>query len=199
MLKIASYSLRGQIVRVKLKCTCGESRIFEVEEDGLKYFYCERCKDRKSVDQLRSEASTYWRKREWVVDCEADQRKKPRIRVDYGIELVVKATRYSPAYCGMHGRMVTLSESGALILVDDFDKDYFQDITTTHRYAEIRFTSGIDGLPPVLAGRIVGVRFRPDELPDCRIGISFDELTDVQSELLKQYVVQRLETPPVQN
>jgi hypothetical protein len=70
--------------------------------------------------------------------------------------------------------MVVLSESGALIVVNDFKEDYFQDITTTYRHAEVEPTESIEDLPAVLIGRVVGVRFRPDELPACRIGVAFD-------------------------
>ena len=178
MLKIASYSLRVQKVRVKLKCTCGEGRVFEVEEQGELHFYCTKCRARKTLQELKIEASTYWRSRDWVVECETDQRSTPRIHVDYDCRVSIKATRYSPSYCVLHGRMVVLSESGALVVVNDFKEDFFQDITTTYRHAEIELTESIEDLPAVLIGRVVGVRFRPDELPKCRIGVAFDSLGD---------------------
>lgn len=198
MLKIASYSLRGQVVRVKLKCTCGDGKILEIQEDGETVFFCSRCRNRKTLEQLKKEASTYWRSRKWVVECEPDQRVQPRIHVDYGVELTIRATRYSPTYCSLHGRMLVLSESGALVVVEDFKESYFEDITSAYRYVEVALTKPIESFPPHLTGRIVGVRFRPDELPLCRIGIGFEGLSEEDSNLLRQHIEQHAQkqSPP---
>ena len=188
MLKIASYSLKGQSVRVKLKCTCGEGKIFEVEEEGQRHYFCGKCRSRKTVEELKKEASTYWRGHVWIVDCESDQRAKPRIHVNYAVELTVKATRYSPSYCVLHGELVVLSESGALVVVEDFQEKYFQDVTTTYRYVELAAARAIPTFPSMLTGRVVGVRFRPDELPKSRVGIAFEGLSDEMAEALESHI-----------
>jgi len=188
MLKIASYSLRGQVVRVKLKCTCGNGKIFEVQEEGRTFYFCGKCRARKTLEQLKKEASTYWRGRDWVIECEPDQRTQPRIHVDFGTELTVKATRYSPTYCVLHGRFVVLSESGCLVLIEDFNESYFDEVTSTHRYVEIVVTKPDKDFPSRLTGRIVGVTFRPEQLPKCRIGLAFENLSEKVIEALRQYI-----------
>jgi hypothetical protein len=193
VLKIASYSLRGKVVRVRLRCSCGEGKVFEIQEEGRTFYFCDRCRTRKTLDELKKDASTYWRGREWVVECEADQRALPRIHVDYPVELNVKATRYSPAYCTLHGNMLVLSQSGTLAVVKDFKEDYFKDITSTHRQVELATAKPVEDFPPQLTGRIVGVRFRPDELPQCRIGIGFEELSDDAVEALRQHIAAHID------
>lgn len=188
MLKIASYSLRGQIVRVKLKCTCGTGRVFEVQEEGETVYFCEKCRERKMLDELKREASTYWRGRDWVVECEADHRTQPRIHVAYPIELTVKENSHSPSYCVLHGQYVVLSESGTLIVVEDFRESYFQDITTTYRYVEAVLSDTVEGFPPVVTGNIVGVNFRHDELPRCRIGVGFEDLSDEANAAIRKHI-----------
>lgn len=188
MLKIASYSLRGQIVRVKLKCTCGHGQIFEVQENGETVYFCEECRERKTLEDLKKEASTYWRGRDWVVECEPDQRTQPRIHVSYPVELTVRATPYSPPYCIMHGRCVVLSESGTLIVVNDFSESYFQDITSTYRHGQLALTEATEGFPPVLTGRVVGVTFRHDELPQCRIGFGFEGLSEEANTAIRRHI-----------
>jgi hypothetical protein len=193
LLKIASYSLRGQVVRVKLRCSCGDGKIFEVQEEGKTYYFCNKCRTRKTVDELKKEASTYWRGRDWIVECEADQRTLPRIHVDFPVELTVKATRYSPAYCQLHGNLVVLSLSGTLAVVTDFQEAFFKDITSTYRQVEIATAKPVESFPPQLSGRIVGVRFRPDELPQCRIGIGFEDLSEEASEALRAHIAKHIE------
>jgi len=189
LLKIASYSLRGQVVRVKLRCSCGEGKIFEVQEEGKTYYFCGKCRTRKTVDELKKEASTYWRGRDWIVECEADQRTLPRVHVDYAVELTVKATRYSPAYCALHGNLVVLSESGTLAVINNFEEAYFKDITSTYRHVELTTVKPVETFPPQLTGRIVGGKCRPDELPRCRIGVAFDELSEETLETLRQHIL----------
>jgi len=192
MIRIASYSLRGHIVRVKLKCTCGNSKIFEVKEEGETIYFCNKCRSRKTLEELKKEASTYWRTRDWIVECEPDQRTQPRIHIDYPIELTVKATRLSPPYCVLHGKMVVLSESGMLAIVEDFSESYFQDITTAYRHVEITLQRQIPGFPTRLTGRIVGVRFRRTELPKCRLGIGFSGLSDETIEMLRKHIADHI-------
>ena len=192
MLKIASYSLRGQVVRVKLKCTCGNGRVFEVDEEGKRFYFCGKCRSRKTLEELKKEASTYWRGHEWVIECEPDQRTQPRIHAHFGIHLTIKAARHAPTYCTLNGSCVVLSESGMLALVDNFQEHYFQDITSTYRYVEIT-SGGPPGLPPLLTGRVVGVRFRPDELPRCRIGVGFEDLGAPVAENLRKYIEERMQ------
>ena len=196
MLKIASYSLRGQVVRVKLKCTCGAGKIFEVQEEGETIYFCEKCRARKTLEDLKREASTYWRGHDWVVECESDQRIQPRIHVNYAAELTVRSTRYSPPYCVMHGHCVVLSESGTLVVVDDFEESYFQDITSTYRHGEITLTQAVQGLPSVLTGRIVGVTFRHNELPQCRIGIGFEGLSEDATAAIKRHIEDHVSRMP---
>lgn len=188
MLKIASYSLRGQVVRVKLKCSCGNGTIIEVVEEGQTFYFCNKCRSRKTLEQLKKEASTYWRGRDWVIACEPDQRTMPRIHVDFGVELTIKASRSSPPHCVLHGRCVILSESGALVVVEDFHESYFEEITSTYRHVEIAVTEPDEGFPPQLTGRIVGVTFRPKDLPQCRIGIGFEGMADEITETLRQHI-----------
>jgi hypothetical protein len=192
MLKITSYSLKGQVVRVKLKCTCGNGKVFEVQEAGRKFYFCEKCRSYKTLEDLKREASTYWRGHDWVIECEADQRTAPRIHVQFAIELRIRATPFSPMYCVLHGICPVLSESGMLAQASDFEERYFQDITSSYRHVEIAVMDRGQGLPALLTGRIVGVRYRPDELPVCRIGIGFEGLTDEAVEALHAYVQTRL-------
>ena len=191
MLKIASYSLRGQVVRVKLKCSCGNSRIFEVREDDTLIYFCSKCRSRKILDELKKDASSYWKSRSWILECEPDQRAQPRARTDFPVEVTIRASRYSPAYCVLHGRCGMLSETGMMIMVEDFSESYFQDITSAYRSAEATILKMVEGLPVSLAGRIVGVRYRPEELPKCRIGIAFEGLTKEAGEAVRRYVQER--------
>jgi len=188
MLKIASYSLRGQLVRVKLNCTCGHSRIFEVQEEKKQIYFCGKCRSRKTLEELKKEASSYWRSRNWMIDCEPDQRVQPRIHVDFATRLTVKASHLSPPYCTLRGRCLVLSEAGMLIVVEDFREAYFQDITSAYRLAEVEMTEPVPDLPTPLTGRVVGVSYRPEELPQCRIGISLEGLGKETSDMLRRYV-----------
>jgi len=196
MLKIASYSLRGQVVRVKLKCACGNSRIFEVRENETLVYFCSKCRSRKTLEELKKDASSYWRGRSWIIECESDQRAQPRVRTDFAAELTIKASRYSPTYCVLHGRCMVLSETGMLIVVADFRESYFQDITSAYRFGEVTISKPAGELPSPLTGRIVGVRFRPDELPQCRIGITFEGLSKEATEMVRRYVQEHSQAGP---
>jgi len=196
MLKISSYSLRGQSVRVKLKCTCGNNKIFEVKENDKCVYFCSKCRSRKTLEELRKEASSYWRSRTWMIECEPDQRAHPRVQADFGVDLTIRASRYSPPYCTLHGRCVVLSETGMLAVVEDFRESYFPDITSAYRFAEIAAVKPAEGLPTSLTGRIYGVRYRPDELPQCRIGVAFEDLSKEAIEALRHYVEQHTSGVP---
>jgi len=191
MLKISSYSLRGQLVRVKLKCTCGNSRIFEVQEYGKHVYFCSKCRSRKTLEELKKEASSYWRSRNWTIECEPDQRAQPRVQADIPVTVTVKATQYSPEYCTLSGRCVILSESGMLVLVSDFRESYFSDITSACRYAEVTGDEPLRNLPSPLVGRIVGVKYRPDQLPQCRVGVAFESLGKEATEAVRRFVQAR--------
>jgi ribosomal protein L24E len=196
MLKIASYSLQGQIVRVKLKCTCSDGKIFEVQEEGTTLYFCSKCRSRKTLEQLKKEASTYWRNRSWAVDCEPDQRAQPRVHIEVPVELTVKASRYSPPYCVLHGQGVVVSETGMLVVVHDFQQSYFQDITSAYRYVEIATAKPVEGFPTSLTGRVCGVSYRPTELPRCRVGMAFEGVTTEVIEALRRYMQEHgLRTP----
>jgi len=188
MLKIASYSLRGQVVRVKLKCTCGNGRIFEVHEDGVVVYFCSKCRGRKTLDELKKDASSYWKARSWIIECEPDQRAQPRTRVDFAADVTIKASRYSPPYCLLHGQCVMLSGTGMLIVVRDFTEAYFQDITSAYRFGDVTLPQAVEHLPTSLMGRIVGVRYRPEELPQCRVGLAFEGLGQEAMEGVRRYL-----------
>ncbi len=188
MLKIASYSLQGQNVRVKLKCSCGAGKVFAVSDENKTVYYCTRCRSRKTLDQLKREASSYWRKRNWIIACEPDQRAHSRIHVQYPAQMKVRASPADLARFVFHGQCRVLSASGALIVVDDFQESCFQEVTTTHRHAEIALERRPEFLPPILVGKIVAVRYRPDTLPQCNIGVAFVGLSaDIQGRI-REYI-----------
>ena len=208
MLKIASYSLRGQVVRVKLKCTCGNNRVLEVHENQTIVYFCGKCRARRTLDELKKDASSYWRLRGWVVESEPDQRAQPRVRADFPVELTVKASRYSPAYCVLHGRCAMISASGMLAVVEDFQEAYFQDITSAYRFVDVTAAQKVESLPVSVTGRIVGVRYRAGELPQCRIGIAFEGLTQDANDMIGRYIHDQAaaspaeggdRTPPIDN
>jgi len=188
MLKIASYSLQGQIVRVKLKCTCGASKVLEVQEEDQTIYFCGKCRARKTLAQLKKEASSYWRLRNWIVACESDQRVNPRVHADFPVELTVKTSAFSPPYCTLHGRVVVLSSTGLLAVVEDFSESYFHDITSACRHVEINVAKPLEGFPHALTGRIVAVRYRPDTLPQGSVAIGFEGLTGEVGEMVRRYV-----------
>ena len=188
MLKIASYSLQGQVVRVKLKCTCGNGKIFEVQEESHTLYFCGKCRSRKTLAQLKKEASSYWRLRNWIVACEPDQRANPRIHADMPVEMTVKTSAFSPPYCTLHGRLVVLSATGALTVVEDFREAYFHDITSTCRYVEVSLTKPLEGFPRMITARVVAVRYRPNTLPQGSIAIGFEGLSSETSEMIRQHI-----------
>jgi hypothetical protein len=150
----------------------------------------------KIIEELKKDASSYWRGRSWIIECESDQRAQPRVRTDFAAELTIKASCYSPTYCVLHGRCMVLSETGMLIVVADFRESYFQDITSAYRFGEVTISKPAGELPSPLTGRIVGVRFRPDELPQCRIGITFEGLSKEATEMVRRYVQEHSQAGP---
>lgn len=193
MIKIANYSLIGNTCVLKLKCSCGFSRILEVEEEGQTYYFCGKCRARKTLRQLKEESSTYWQGREWKVQCEADERVQPRIHTEHEVLLKVRATRYSPPYCELHGEIVVLSESGCLALVRDFKKEYFDEISTVYRNVVINFVGPSDGVLPSLGGRIVAVRFTQAELPRARVAIGFEGLNEDKLDALQAHIAEHVD------
>ncbi|MCX8038486.1 MAG: PilZ domain-containing protein [Candidatus Sumerlaeia bacterium] len=192
MLKIASYSLQGQTVRVKLKCSCGAAKVIGVSEENKTIYYCVRCRSRKTLDQLKREASSYWRKRNWVIACEPDQRANSRIHVQFPARLTVRASPSDSPRFVFHGQCRVISASGALIVVDDFQESCFQEITTTHRHAEILMEHRLEFLPPTLVARIVAVRYRPETLPKCDIAVAFVGLSSDLQNRLREYIEKQL-------
>ena len=177
MLEIADYRAEGMKLRVRLKCTCGGRRILKIMEGSEVQYQCANCKAQSSLRKFKSEATAYWKGRMWEIECEEPTKPVECTQVNYPARLIAAADRYADPYCTLTGRCIEISSNGALFIAENFNKAYFQGMSTDHRFAVIQWTKCVPGLPPAIRGTIVEIKFREFELPVCHIRVAFQHLT----------------------
>jgi hypothetical protein len=176
MLKILDYRVDGFKLRVRLKCSCGGRRVLKVMQDNEVHYQCAECKGMVSLASLKKEATTYWRGRNWEIECEEPKKPLEHIYVDYAACLIAQAHRYAEPFCTLTGNCIEISQSGLLFVAKDFAVKYFEGMSTENRHAVVQFTKRVHGLPPELHGSIVEIKFNEKELPLCRIRVAFENL-----------------------
>jgi len=187
-LEISNYITDGVKLRVRLKCSCGCRRILKLEKNNEVYYRCAECKIEASLRQLKSEATTYWRGRIWEVECEERKQQLEAVGVNYPAVLDAKPSRYLPTYCTLMGHCVELTVAELVFTAYDFKKSYFQELSTGNRFASVQFTPGVKGLPGILRGSIVEIKFRDEELPVCRFRVKLQDLSDEEQKLVTSHI-----------
>jgi len=188
MLEVVDYRVDGMSLRVRLKCSCGGRKIVKVKEDGKEYYSCAKCGSRATLAELKRNATTYWQGRPWEVECEEPKTHSARVYVNYPATLEAQAHRYASPCCTLTGRCVELSISGLVFVAENFKVSYFEPLSTEHQHAVVKFSPPVRGLPPVLHGSIVGIKFREEELPLCNIRVAFRDLLGPEESLVSEHI-----------
>jgi len=190
MLEVVNYRVEGMKLRVRLKCSCGQRRVLRVMKSNEEYYQCAHCKAEASLRKLQSEASSYWQGRQWEIECQEKERPSRGVFVDYPAHLTARAHHYGEAYCTLTGHCVEMSESGLLFFAKDFHPSYFEGLRCDNRYVVIDLDSPVHGLPPMLRGTIVEIKFLEEKLPLCHIRITFERLSDVEREMVRAHLLE---------
>jgi len=175
MIQIANYSPDGPKFRVRLKCTCGAQRVLKVTKGDEATYQCANCGAQATLHSLKDEATMYWRGRTWEVVCE-EENKVEIAPVQYPAVLEARERRFSPLCRKLTGYCTELSAVDLLFVAKDFKKEYFQELSAKKRFASVSLTKPVAGLPSILRGSIVEIKFRDEELPRCRIRVAFQNL-----------------------
>jgi len=188
VLEIADYRIDGMKLRVRLKCSCGGRNVVKLTVGSETYYRCTKCGAQSSLAQLKSTATTYWRGRAWEVECQERKKELAPAVTSYPATLTVSATRHGEPFCVLDGSCVMLSTTGMQFLACNFEKSYFQPMSTQMRRVMVQWTNPVQGLPSRLYGSIVEVRFREEELPICQIRIAFDEFPADEQKAIERHV-----------
>ena len=189
MLEVADYRADGPLrLSVRLKCSCGGRRVLKVLAGGKDVFKCIQCGSSTSIQDLKNNASSYWRGRVWVVEAEEARVEDDNVGIYYPATLIIRSTARSEILGQLTGACVQLNDSSVLFLAKDFQISWFEEIKQDHRAAEIGFEDHINGLPPKLFGQIVEIRYREDELPVCRIRIELENIASSEKEMIVEHL-----------
>ncbi|MFC1601516.1 hypothetical protein ACFL34_04125 [Candidatus Sumerlaeota bacterium] len=188
MIDIASYSLKGDKVFVKLKCECGNRRMVRSGDGDEMKLRCPECNANTTLGELRNAATLYWQSRPWEVDAVAERRSAPRHDVEIPVTLKFRASRESPVYCTLNGCCVVLSEHGVLCLVDNFEEELFPSLTTQQRFVVVCATNPPAMFPSEVYTRLVGIKYKKEQLPLCQVTLSLRESLPAMQEQVKEYI-----------
>ena len=172
MIQILSYSLTDNGAKVKLGCSCGNREIQERKDEDDVILSCKACGAESTLFELRKEATGYWRDRPWNMNTVKKRGKGPRYEVDIPVKLVIKEALKAPPFCVLNGAILMLSANHLHCLVDNFDEKYFEPLTTKHRFALLRATIPLDDFPSEIFAKLVGINYKPEQLPLCQLALS---------------------------
>jgi hypothetical protein len=155
---------------------------------GKDVFKCIQCGSTTSIQDLKNNASSYWRGRVWVVEAEEARVEDDSVGIYYPSTLTVRATSGAEILGEMKGACVQLNDASVLFLAKDFQLPWFDEIKQSYRAAEVSFEDHVNGLPPKLFGQIVEMRYCEDELPVCRIRIELENIASSEKEMIVEHL-----------
>lgn len=99
----------------------------------------------------------------------------PYYTVDWPVRLSVKAGAHAPAILKFSGAITLASPRRLVCVFDRFEEKYADDLMKEYQYVVARPADDGAIMPDKLAGRVVGLYFREDELPLCRVSLEIEE------------------------